>query len=836
MKSLLFALLMSSLLLAAPGNDSVSIDVNRVLANVSSNPLGINTDYFVDDDANRTPLRPLDQALAGMRVKYLRYPGGEKSDGYLWSVPPYDHPQPTLARWATGDWPQNQEWPSYDRTLVQSDGRTLVKDPLDFDEFMRLTRTVNGEPVLVVAYDSWSKPAQSNGSAPSKDQLLENARQWVRYANVTKGYGVKYWEIGNESYLPGYNSNYISPDTYAQDVITFSQAMKSIDPSIKILANGNDPDWWRIVLTEAGSAIDLLSVHSYPASGWGSYDYYRTNNVDLMSAIHVAEQAIDAYAPPDDAARIRIAVTEVNSMDWSGAWPHDNNIGHAVVLFDSLGQELCDPRIEFSQVWTTRWVTGDSQTSPSLWDALDKYNNLQATGRAMAIWGQFLLDEMVATSGTDMVEAYASHSHDSLNVFLINKDTSARTTNVSIAGFGAQTAVDRWTFEGSGAYDLFPVFRHADPIATDGTHLSLTLDPVSITVLQLHVQAGSGGPYLGIPFSIPGTINAKDFDNGGEGVGYHDTTAGNYGGAYRNTDVDVQTSPGAGNDTVGWIDTGEWLSYSVQVAQGGTYTVAATAASIYSGKSFHLELNGNNVTGSIVVPNTQGWDTWTTVTAQGVNLNAGAQQLKFVAESDSFNLSKFDIEPAAGPPPVSSRLLYETFEDQSSSNWTPTAGSWVVCRPFPTASWEYCGTTATENVSLAGSTSWRDYYVESYINLTDDSWSGGAILGRVQDSTHYYQAELRRDFSGSKTWTLWKNSGGTWTYINSGYYDYAAGQYYRLRLSLVGSSINVYVSTDWGVSFQWLGGGSDTEFASGAIGVRSWGSPASFDYVDVWSQ
>src|SRR5262249_25382013 len=142
------AVLASLSLVAAP--DNVSIDVQQVLADVSSKPLGINTDFFVDDDANRTPQQTIDQSLTHVGVKYLRYRGGEKSDGYLWSVPPYDHSQPTLARWATGDWPQNQEWPSYDRSLVKSDGHTLVKDPLDFDEFMRIARTVNGEPVLVV--------------------------------------------------------------------------------------------------------------------------------------------------------------------------------------------------------------------------------------------------------------------------------------------------------------------------------------------------------------------------------------------------------------------------------------------------------------------------------------------------------------------------------------------------------------------------------------------------------------------------------------------------------------------------------------------------------------
>jgi hypothetical protein len=50
---------------------------------------------------------------------------------------------------------------------------------------------------------------------------------------------------------------------------------------------------------------------------------------------------------------------------------------------------------------------------------------------------------------------------------------------------------------------------------------------------------------------------------------------------------------------------------------------------------------------------------------------------------------------------------------------------------------------------------------------------------------------------------------------------------------MVGSSLGVSVSTDWGMSFQPLGTGSDTEFGAGKVGVRSWGSPASFDSVEV---
>ena len=108
---------------------------------------------------------------------------------------------------------------------------------------------------------------------------------------------------------------------------------------------------------------------------------------------------------------------------------------------------------------------------------------------------------------------------------------------------------------------MHPAVAQPEALTADADSLSLTLDPVSITVLQLRARA-ERLPVRAVPLPIPGVIAAKDYDEGDEGVAYHDTSAGNYGGVYRNTDVDIQTSPGAEVDMVGWIDRDEWLSYS----------------------------------------------------------------------------------------------------------------------------------------------------------------------------------------------------------------------------------------------------------------------------------
>src|SRR5438552_2565558 len=49
-------------------------------------------------------------------------------------------------------------------------------------------------------------------------------------------------------------------------------------------------------------------------------------------------------------------------------------------------------------------------------------------------------------------------------------------------------------------------------------------------------------PFTGVPYPIPGTIEAENFDKGGEGVAYHDTDAANLGGQYRTTEgVDIES-------------------------------------------------------------------------------------------------------------------------------------------------------------------------------------------------------------------------------------------------------------------------------------------------------
>jgi len=133
-------------------------------------------------------------------------------------------------------------------------------------------------------------------------------------------------------------------------------------------------------------------------------------------------------------------------------------------------------------------------------------------------------------------------------------------------------------------------------------------------------------PYLGAPLAIPGIIEAEHYDTGGSGVAYLDSDPGNNGGASRTDDVDLQTSSESGAN-VGWILAGEWLEYTVVVAQTGTYTLNARVASLGQGGVFHLDMDGADITGAMTIPDTGGWQNWTTLT-KAVSLVQGPHVLR----------------------------------------------------------------------------------------------------------------------------------------------------------------------------------------------------------------
>uniref|UniRef100_I2Q481 Alpha-L-arabinofuranosidase n=1 Tax=Desulfovibrio sp. U5L TaxID=596152 RepID=I2Q481_9BACT len=480
---------------AAPS--AITVDAARTLRATSRSLLGLNVNYLLDDDANRRPgARRLARAVLDMRAGTLRYPGGEKSDGMLWAAPPFHKPGPRLARLGP------EEWPSNDARVYDLLHNRYVNKPLDFDAFIRLCRETGAEPVIVVAYDSMYKPGQPGETVPDMARLLENAVSWVRYANIERGYGVKYWEIGNESYFYVYNGGARAAD-YARDFVVFASAMKGVDPTIQVGANGPvaadgvgaldnlngvTTPWWEAVFAQAAGSIDFVAVHEYPCYSWYGYDYYRENPVRMLGVEEI-DKAARRYGPPGLAGRLRYLLTEINSADWYAhpqnlGWKHENTLGHALVLFDMMGQAISDPRVVTAQVWATRWLNND--TAPELWDALDGNNNLLPTGTALKLLASRLGSRLVAATDAPGVRtvAFQDDRTGEMTVFLLNKDT-ARDVAVRLDGGRPGRAAARTVWSGLGPDDPHPLLRRGAPVDVLQGQARLALPAVSLTVLTL---------------------------------------------------------------------------------------------------------------------------------------------------------------------------------------------------------------------------------------------------------------------------------------------------------------------------------------------------------------
>ena len=217
---------------AAATTVNVTVNAGEGLGTIPSTAYGLNSAVW-DSQMNAPQVQGLlEQAGVGM----LRYPGGSYGDEYNWQ----------------------------DNTVTAATSRPGT----DFDSFMGTVRKIGAQPILIANYGTGTP---------------QEAADWVQYANVTKGYGVKYWEIGNEIYGNGYygadweadDHASKSPATYAANVVQYASAMKAVDPTIKIgavltlpgnwpdsvVASGDSGDWNQAVLSDRRLAIDFVIVH-----------------------------------------------------------------------------------------------------------------------------------------------------------------------------------------------------------------------------------------------------------------------------------------------------------------------------------------------------------------------------------------------------------------------------------------------------------------------------------------------------------------------------------------------------------------------------------------------
>ncbi|MGH2347772.1 MAG: hypothetical protein ACRDG4_21290, partial [Chloroflexota bacterium] len=463
---------------------TVTVNAGTSLGAIPSTAFGLNSAVW---DANL-----LDNQVPGLLqqagVNIVRFPGGSTSDSYHWQT----------------------------NSITPNEGG-YANPNNTFDAFMGQVQKAGAQAMVTVNYGS--NAAGTAGGDPAE------AAAWVTYANKTKNYGVKYWEIGNEVYGNGtYGSawetdlhNPKGPDAYGSNALTFITAMKNADPTIKVgvvltapgnWPDGQTPDWNSTVLSKVGGRIDFVVIHWYPQGpGSESDSGLLSATGSIASMVSTLRSEINQYAG-SNAPNVQIMVTETNSVSYNpgkqsvslvnGLFLADNymtwlengvaNVDwwdlHNAILTGNNNSAALYGQLDYGDYGLLANATSaGGQTEPAADTPFAPYYGL----RMLADLGK-PGDQMVgAQSSNSLVSAHAvKQANGNLALLLINKDASNNAqVNVAIDGFTPAAGATQFFFG-----------KNQSTITTGtvnglGSSFSQTLPPYSLTTLVLHPGSGT---------------------------------------------------------------------------------------------------------------------------------------------------------------------------------------------------------------------------------------------------------------------------------------------------------------------------------------------------------
>ncbi len=247
--------------------------------------------------------REIIAGLKQLRSGIYRFPGGNFVSGYEW-------------RDAIGD--RDRRPPRWDPAW-----RVPQQNDVGIDEFMTLCRLIGVEADIAVNSgfgDAWSAAQEVeyvNGAATTPMGRLRAAN------GHPAPYGVKWWSIGNEMW-GGWQMGVMPLDQYVIKHNLFAQAMRRMDPTIKLIGSGqalegmtmsgsakritgkiiaeydSPADWSGGMLRGAGRNMDLISEHFYVYSG-RHYDLEKGEQV----AVDPTEPLEDWLRRPANLVRVK---------------------------------------------------------------------------------------------------------------------------------------------------------------------------------------------------------------------------------------------------------------------------------------------------------------------------------------------------------------------------------------------------------------------------------------------------------------------------------------------------------------------------------------------------
>lgn len=334
----------------------------------------------------------------------------------------------------------------------------------DIDEFLAFCRKTGCEPMLTVNFGT--------GTA-------EEAAAWVKYVNITRNAGVRYWEIGNELY-GDWHKNHCSAEEYGKRAAEFITAMKKVDPDILITVVWEiESPWNRTVFDYTKNIADGVNIHNYPQESGEENDRALLASPQALEGIigRVRKQ-LRTLGEPD--RNYQIWLTEWNSVDFNPG-PQSLGMVNALFVADYIGM-LAKVNIEHASYWNIHngmFVQGGDYGYLSRSDVPQGANIPRPSYWAFRLAAMSLRGSLVACSSDDInVSVYVNkHNDNTKSLLIINKyqNTTAELM-INIPAFeGNMSEYQLTDTSGNGGYSTRQKVLKKDA--------AFTVPPGSITVL-----------------------------------------------------------------------------------------------------------------------------------------------------------------------------------------------------------------------------------------------------------------------------------------------------------------------------------------------------------------
>lgn len=320
---------------------------------------------------------------------------------------------------------------------------------------------------------------------------------------------------------------------------------------------------------------------------------------------------------------------------------------------------------------------------------------------------------------------------------------------------------------------------------------------------------------------VPGTIPAVHYNEGGEGVAYHDLSNENTGGKYRSDKVDIRDCE-EGGENIGWNQTGEWYQYNVNVQSAGAYHLGLRYATTFTTSKLRVYCDGADVSGIVPIPATGGWSIWRTAVLKNLNLPAGNHTIRLETVEGEFDFSTLKFESGTTTLPTGS----DNFNSGSFSGlWNYNNGGFAISSGRATISG--FGKRAMGNVG------WTDYTVEADVQCP--SAGNGGLIFRVRNpaagesgisnatSSDYFQGYYAGIEAGG---IVLGKQNYNWATLSYKAQPLTAGQSYKLRAVLNGANIKIYLND---MATPVIDYTDPAPIISGKAGIRAHAADMSFD-------